>query len=133
MDADMYRSDRSWRNAPPVRERDRRVARSLWLLLIGIVAAIAPIGFFLVQKARYVETQYRLRPVLEGLDRADDVERHLQVECAELEVLPRVERAAKNLGLRRPSPESLVVVRAHRSAPNDLLARAPDDRDPGAR
>lgn len=133
MDTDLYRSNRSWRNAPPVRERDRRVARSLWLLLIGVVAAIAPIGFLLVQKARYVETQYRLGYVLDGIDRAADVERHLQVECAELEVLPRVERAALNLGLKRPAPESLVVVRGNGSVPRDLLARAPDGRDPGAR
>ena len=133
MDGDMYRSDRSWRNAPPVRERDRRVARSLWILLIGIVAAIAPIAFYLVQQARFVQTQYRLTNVLEVLDRAADVERHLQVECAELEVLPRVERAARDLGLRRPTPESLVVVRAKQSAPDDLLARAPDDRTPAAR
>jgi len=133
MDLTPYRPERNWRNAPPVRETDPLRARMLWLWLIGIVAALAPLVFYLVQTNRYTKTLYRQEYVRRGIEAMVEEERHLRVERTSLETLPVVEREARRLGLTAPAPESLIVVRVASPAHGELMARAPDDRDPDAR
>ena len=127
------RSGTSWTNRTPVREPDRERARWMWTLLCGIVAAVAPLVFYLMQTNRYVEAGYELERLRERLSAIDEAERHLSVRCTSLETPPRVERAAARLGLQRPSSESLVIVQVGSPALSDLMARAPDDGDPNAR
>jgi hypothetical protein len=133
MPSSPYRPDRKWTNHTPVREPDRERSRWMWTLMCGIVAAMAPLVFYLMQTNRYVETGYRLEQLRESLSAIAETERHLSVTCTTLETPPRVERAARKLGLHRPSTESLVIVQVGSPAPVDLMARAPDSGDPNAR
>ena len=43
MKTDRSSSDRRWRNRNLVRERDERLARWLWGMLVSLVVALAPV------------------------------------------------------------------------------------------
>ena len=134
MDVTPYRPrDRSWRNTTPVRQTDRIRARWLWVLFLGVFAAAAPLVAYLVQKNRNADLGYRLERVQDSLHRAEEIERHLDLERAALETLPRAERAAARLGLQRPTPDALVMVQVGSPAIEGLMARAPDDENPDDR
>lgn len=133
MDVRPYRPDPTWKNRAPVREPDHERSRWTWTLLCGIFAALAPLAFYVVQHNRYLEAGYRLTAVRDGLDAISEEERHLRVECTALETPPRVERAAAKLGLHRPSTDSLVMIQVGSPALGNLMARAPDARDPQPR
>lgn len=104
--------DRRWRNQSVVRELDRTRARWIWTLLAGVAIAAAPLAVYLVQMMRYVETRYAIEDLRSRQERLLDTERRLQIERAELESLPEVERkAVRDLGLVRPGPGNAVVAR----------------------
>jgi cell division protein FtsL len=122
-------------NSQVVREVDPRSSRDLWWL----VAVVATLVFGLVLYAwphlqvRQVDSE-RVRMSREH-DRLVEVNRKLRLEKASLENLTRVEQiATRDLGLRPPAPESLVVVeRVAPVPPGARLATGPAIPPPGAR
>jgi cell division protein FtsL len=103
-------------NSQVVREVDPRSSRDLW----GLVAVVATLVLGLVLYAwphlqvRQVDSE-RVRMSRER-ERLVEVNRKLRLEKASLENLGRVEQiAVRDLGLRPPAPESLIVV--ERTAP----------------
>jgi cell division protein FtsL len=114
-------------NSQVVREVDPRSSRDLWLL----VAVVATLVFGLVLYAwphlqvRQVDSE-RVRMAREH-DRLVEVNRKLRLEKASLENLTRIEQiATRDLGLRPPAPESLVVVeRVAPVPPGARLATGP--------
>jgi cell division protein FtsL len=98
-------------NSQVVREVDPRSSRDLWWL----VAVVATLVFGLVLYAwphlqvRQVDGE-RVRMSRER-EQLVEANRKLRLEKASLENLKRVEQIAlRDLGLRPPSPESLIVV-----------------------
>ncbi len=122
-------SPRQWRNVTVVRQRDDRRVRRLWGWLIGLVVALTPSAFYLLQQMEYVQVRYRIEELRAERTRLADEERRLRVERATLEALPRVEsRAADRLGLVTPPPDRVVVVRPPAARQAELVARAPDGK-----
>lgn len=102
---------RRWRNLHPAREYDVRRGRGLWVLLLGMVAAAAPIIGYLVQQNSYVQVRYRIEELRRRQGELREQERRLRIEKAALEALPRVEAVAgERLGLTRARPEQVVVL-----------------------
>ena len=98
-------------NSQVVREVDPRSSRDLWWL-VAVVATLV-LGLVLYAwphlQVRQVDTE-RVRMSRE-YDRLVEVNRKLRLEKASLQNLARVEQiATRDLGLRPPAPESLVVV-----------------------
>ena len=98
-------------NSQVVREVDPRSSRDLWWL-VAVVATLV-LGLVLYAwphlQVRQVDTE-RVRMSRE-YDRLVEVNRKLRLEKASLQNLGRVEQiATRDLGLRPPAPESLVVV-----------------------
>jgi hypothetical protein len=112
-----------------VRETDHRRIRNLWFLLIGIVAAIAPLAVYLVEQIQYVHVRYQIETVRKDHERFLEAERRFRFQRATLDSPPRVEARAKNLGLIHPAPDQIVIVRAEDAATDNLMARAPDEAD----
>ena len=109
-------------NSQVVREVDPRSSRDLWWL----VAVVATLVFGLVLYAwphlqiRQVDGE-RVQMSRER-EQLVEVNRKLRLEKASLENLKRVEQiATRDLGLRPPAPESLIVV--ERAAPVPAGAR----------
>jgi hypothetical protein len=128
MDVTPYRpGERSWHNTTPVRQPDPKRTRWLWWLLTGAVTAFTPVLLYLNFHIRYTKFSHHAEDVRAVTDRARQIERHLYLERAALETLPRAERAARRLGLTPPRPDSVVMVRIGSPAPRNLMARAPDD------
>lgn len=128
MDANAYRPGRrNWHNTTPVRKQDPRRTRWLWLFLVAVLVAFAPILTYLDQRNRNTELGYQIERVKKATEKAREIERHLHLERAALETLPRAERAARELGLTPPGPDAVVMVRIGSPAPRNLMARAPDD------
>jgi hypothetical protein len=116
---------RGWRNQPLHREVDKRHARWVWTLGLGIAIAAIPFVVYLLQTMSYVQTSYAIENLRASEARLAERERRLRIDKAELESLPAVEaRAAHDLGLTRPAPSRVVVV-----SPGDLPA--PSERDAG--
>ena len=114
-------------NSQVVREVDPRSSRDLWWL-VAVVATLV-LGLVLYAwphlQVRQVDTE-RVRMSRE-YDRLVEVNRKLRLEKASLENLARVEQiATRDLGLRPPAPESLVVVeRVAPMPPGARLATGP--------
>ena len=120
---------RQWRNVTVVRQRDDRRVRRLWGWLLGLVIALTPGAFYLLQQMEYVQVRYRIEELRAERARLAEEERRLRVERATLEALPRVEhRATDRLGLITPSPDHVVVVRPPAAREGGLVARAPDEK-----
>jgi cell division protein FtsL len=118
---------RRWRNKGLIREHDVHRKRSLWRTLLAIVAACAPLAVYLLLQNDYVHLRYRIERLRAEHDRLVETERRLRVERATLQSLGRVEvRAERDLGLVRPAPNQLVVIREAAPARAGLMARAPD-------
>jgi cell division protein FtsL len=114
-------------NSQVVREVDPRSSRDLWLL-VAVVATLV-LGLVLYAwphlQVRQVDSE-RVRMSRER-ERLVEVNRKLRLEKASLENLNRVEQiAVRDLGLRPPAPESLVVVeRTTPVPPGARLATGP--------
>ena len=98
-------------NSQVVREVDPRSSRDLWWL-VAVVATLV-LGLVLYAwphlQVRQVDGE-RVRMSRER-EQLVEVNRKLRLEKASLENLKRVEQiAVRDLGLRPPSPESLIVV-----------------------
>ena len=109
-------------NSQVVREVDPRSSRDLWWL-VAVVATLV-LGLVLYAwphlQVREVDNQ-RVRMSRER-EQLVEANRKLRLEKASLENLKRVEQIAlRDLGLRPPAPESLVVV--ERVAPVPASAR----------
>jgi hypothetical protein len=120
-------SKRGWRNRELVRETDHRRIRNLWMLLLGIVAAAAPLAVYLVEQIQYVHVRYQIESVRKEHQRFLEAERRFRIQRATLECPPRVEARAKNLGLIHPAPDQVVIVSSEDAAMENLMARAPDE------
>lgn len=121
-------NERRWRNRRLERETDSRRARGLWILLLGIVAALAPLALYVVQQMNYIRVSYEIEHVREEHQRFAEAERKFRLQRSSLECLTRVESRARSLGLVQPDPEDvLVVLRTGSPADGNLLARAPDE------
>jgi len=133
MSAPATASARRWRNSPVVRDLDRTRARWIWTVLIGVVVAATPFAVYVVQIMRYVETGYALEDLRGRQERLLESERRLRIERAVLEALPEVERrAASRLGLVRPSPDRVIVVRRNPAGSKPGTPRSPE-RSPAVR
>jgi len=118
---------RRWRNRRLERETDSRRARSLWIVLLGIVAALIPLALYVVQQVNYIRVSYEIEQVREEHQRFAEAERKFRLQRSSLECLTRVESRARSLGLVQPEPvDVLVVLRTGLPADGNLLARAPD-------
>lgn len=116
---------RRWRNAPVVREPDRKRARRVLSVFAALALACSPLGLYLLQIMRHVEIDYAVEAVRTAQTELAEAERRLSIERAELASLPDVERrAVKDLGLARPDPLETIVLRG------DGVSRtqAPDPR-----
>ena len=114
-------------NSQVVREVDPRSSRDLWWL-VAVVGTLV-LGLVLYAwphlQVRQVDGE-RVRMSREH-DRLVEVNRKLRLEKASLENLGRVEQiAVRDLGLRPPAPESLIVVeRVAPVPPGARLAAGP--------
>ena len=118
-------------NSKVVREVDPRSSRDLWWL-VAVVATLV-LGLVLYAwphlQVRQVDSE-RVRMSRER-EQLVEVNRKLRLEKASLENLKRVEQiAVRDLGLRPPPPESLIVV--ERADPPPPEARMATGRSPAA-
>jgi cell division protein FtsL len=121
-----------WRNVAVVREHDHRGTRWIFCLVGGIVIAAIPFVFYLVRQIDYVHVRYQTEDLRAQYDRLLEAERRLQMERTSLESLPRVEsRATREMGLVRPLPDRVVVMREIRAG--GAPVRAPVGVPPVAR
>jgi cell division protein FtsL len=109
-------------NSQVVREVDPRSSRDLWWL-VAVVATLV-LGLVLYAwphlQVRQVDSE-RIRMSRER-EQLVEVNRKLRLEKASLENLKRVEQiAVRDLGLRPPAPERLIVV--ERASPIPSAAR----------
>lgn len=121
---------RRWRNVPLVRERDVRRTRSLWILLLGLAAAVAPLAFYLLQQMAFVQVRYAIEEKRAERRRLEEDERWLRIERAARAAFPMVERAvAARSGdeppLTRAVSRNVVVVRQAAAGRGTAAPRAP--------
>ena len=122
-------------NSQVVREVDPRMSRDIWLLLLLVAALVGGLVLYawpnleLREAARVKEQMSRER------ERLQEENRKLRLEKATLESLRRVESiATRELGLRPPPPESLLVIeRPVPVPPAARLARGQGGQEPQAR
>lgn len=106
------RPPRRWRNAPVVRQPDRRKARRTLTVFAWIALACSPLGVYLLQIMRHVEIDYAIEGVRARQEALTEMERRLSIERAELASLPEVEGLVRaRLGLVRPDPLHTIVLR----------------------
>jgi cell division protein FtsL len=117
-------------NSQVVREVDPRMSRDIWLLLLLVAALVGGLVLYawpnleLREAARVKEQMSRER------ERLQEENRKLRLEKATLENLHRVESiATRDLGLKAPAAESVLVVERPAPAPPAArLARGQDGR-----
>ncbi len=118
-------------NSQVVREMDPRMSRDIWLLLLLVAAMVGGLVLYawpnleLREAARVKEQMSRER------ERLQEENRKLRLEKATLENLRRVESiATRELGLKPPPPESVLVVeRPVPAPPAARLARGRDEQE----
>ena len=122
-----------WKDSPVVREHDSRRTQRSVALVAALVISVSPFFFYLVEQIRYLGTRYRIDEVRSQHAKLVEAERRLRTERAQLAALPGIEeRAIRELGLVRPTPEEILVL----SSPKPLGGggvRAPDARIPVSR
>jgi cell division protein FtsL len=112
---------RRWRNHSIHREVDKRHARWVWTVALGLAVAVIPFVIYLLQTMSYVQASYAIESLRASEARLAAGERRLRIEKAALESLPAVEaRATRDLELEHPTPSRVVVV-----APGELPAARP--------
>jgi hypothetical protein len=120
---------RRWRNAPVVREPDRKRARRALSVFAALALACSPVGLYLLQIMRHVEIDYAIEAVRSTQTELAEAERRLSIERAELASLPDVEqRAVEDLGLVRPDPLETIVLRRDGVSRNHSPDPRPDRR-----
>jgi cell division protein FtsL len=114
-------------NSQVVREVDPRSSRDLWTLLMVVAALVAGLVLYAWPTLELRQAAVAKQELSREGDRLREQNRKLRLEKAALEDLRRVEAiAGRQLGLRRPPAEQVVVVeRDQPPAPDGaLLARA---------
>lgn len=120
------RNERRWKNSHLVRERDAQRARSLWLTLALVVAAVAPAGLYLYEQNSCLQLSYEIDSIEEQRGKLDENERRLQVEQAGIASMQSIERWAARKRLERPDAEEVFVV-PHRELSHDpVMASVPE-------
>ena len=116
-------------NSHVVRERDPRTSRDLWTLVMVAAALVAGLVLYAWPNLQLRQAATAKEELSRERDRLLEQNRKLRLEKAALEDLRRVETiAVRELGLRRPPAEAVIVVeRPPARAPEGaLLAHAKD-------
>jgi cell division protein FtsL len=122
-------------NSQVVREVDPRTSRELVLLLALVAALVGGFVLYAWPNLQLRETARQRELMSRQRERLLEENRKLRLEKAMLEGLGRIENiAVKDLGLRPPAPEDLVVVERPAPAPDGArLARGGPDAAGGHR
>ena len=112
-------------NSQVVREVDPRASRELFLLAALVAALVGGLVLYAWPNLQLRETARQRELMSRERERLVEENRKLRLERAMLESLGRIEGiATKDLGLRPPAPEDLVVVERPAVAPeNTRLAQ----------
>jgi cell division protein FtsL len=114
-------------NSQVVREVDPRSSRDLWTLLMVVAALVAGLVLYAWPNLELRQAAAAKQELAREREKLLEQNRKLRLEKAALEDLRRVETiAARQLGLRQPPPERVVVVERDRPPAPDgaLQARA---------
>lgn len=105
-------------NSQIVREVDPRSSRDLWLLLVLVATLAGGMVFYAWPHFELRQTALAKQRMERTKERLLEQNRKLRLEKATLESLRRIESiAVRDLGLRAPRPEQLVVVEKPREVP----------------
>ncbi len=128
-----FRVTRDIRNAPIVREIDRRRQRELWRSLVVGACFVAVILGSAWQNFELLRYGYEIEQLEQERSEQLDLNRHLRLEIQTLSAPRRIERiATAELGLAAPAAAGVrVVERPAAAAPPDGTVMA--DRAAGAR
>ena len=116
-------------NSQVVREVDPRASRDLWTLLIVVAALVAGLVLYAWPNLQLRQAATAKEELSRERERLLEQNRKLRLEKAALEDLRRVETiAVRELGLRRPPAEAVIVVERPpaRTPEGALLAHAKD-------
>jgi cell division protein FtsL len=116
-------------NSHVVRERDPRSSRDLWTLLMVVTALVAALVLYAWPNLQLRQAATAKEELSRERERLLEQNRKLRLEKAALEDLRRVETiATRELGLRRPPAEAVIVVERPpaRAPEGTLLAHAKD-------
>jgi len=109
-------------NSQIVREVDPRSSRDLWLLLLLVATLAGGMVFYAWPHFELRQTALAKQRMERTKERLLEQNRKLRLEKATLESLRRIESiAVRQLGLRAPRPEQLVVVERPREVPEGAL------------
>jgi cell division protein FtsL len=109
-------------NSQIVREVDPRSSRDLWLLLLLVATLAGGMVFYAWPHFELRQTALAKQRMERTKERLLEQNRKLRLEKATLESLRRIESiAVRQLGLRAPRPEQLVVVEKPREVPEGAL------------
>jgi cell division protein FtsL len=114
-------------NSQVVREVDPRSSRDLWTLLMVVAALVAGLVLYAWPNLQLRQAATAKEELSRERARLLEQNRKLRLEKAALEDLRRVETiATRDLGLRRPPAEAVIVVErgAARTPEGTLLAHA---------
>jgi cell division protein FtsL len=119
-------------NSQVVREVDPRTSRELLLVLVLVAALAAALVLYAWPNLELRGAARQREQMSQDRERLLEENRKLRLEKAMLEGLKRVEViAVKDLGLRPPAPEDVVVVERPASAPEDARLASGDGVAPG--
>jgi cell division protein FtsL len=105
-------------NSQVVREVDPRTSRELFLLLALVAALVGGLVLYAWPNLELRETARQRELMSRERERLLEENRKLRLEKAMLEGLGRIEGiAVRDLGLRPPAPEDLIVVERPAPAP----------------
>ena len=116
-------------NSHVVRERDPRSSRDMWTLLMVVAALVAALVLYAWPNLQLRQAATAKEELSREREQLVEQNRKLRLEKAALEDLRRVEAiATRELGLRRPPAEAVIVVeRPPAPVPEGtLLAHAKD-------
>lgn len=115
-------------NSQVVREVDPRMSRDIWLLLLLVAALVGGLVLYAWPNLELREAAHVKEQMSRERDRLLEENRKLRLEKATLENLHRVEAiATRDLGLKAPAPEAVLVVeRPVPAPPAARLARGQD-------
>lgn len=120
-------------NSHVVREVDPRSSRDLWWLLVLVAVLVGGLVLYAWPHLQLRETALARERLSRERERLVEENRKLRLEKASLENLRRVEAiATRDLGLRTPEAERVVVVeRPSAVPPGAQLAAAPESASQG--
>ena len=105
-------------NSQVVREVDPRSSRDLFWLLALVGVLVGGLTLYAWPHFQLRQTSYATEQMAREKERLIEENRKLRLEKATLEDLRRVETiAVRDLGLREPAPEQVVVVESPKSLP----------------